>query len=61
MMTMVRHLRCSSAKTASMIGIVTSAVRDTMTNIMLTTKLRETAISNAAISVLFARSSVTMG
>ena len=38
-MTLVRHLRCISANTASMIGMVTSAVRDTMTNTMLTMKL----------------------
>ena len=33
--SLVRRFRCSSANTASMIGMVTSAVRDTTTNIML--------------------------
>src|SRR5882672_3866289 len=43
----VRNLRCSSANTASMIGIVTSAVREITTNIMLTRKLRATTASSA--------------
>ena len=44
-----------------MIGIVTSAVRDTMTNIMLTTKPKDTAMSNAASEFLFARRNVMIG
>ena len=58
---MLRHFRCSSANTASMIGIVTSAVRDTMTNAMLTTKLSASAISNSAGRIFPARSRVTTG
>ena len=41
--------------------MVTSAVRDTTTNAMLTTKLSETAISSTASKILFVRSSVTIG
>jgi len=44
-----------------MIGMVTSAVRDTLTNIMLTTKLEETTMSNTAGKVLFAHSRVMTG
>ena len=44
-----------------MIGIVTSAVRDTTTNNMLTTKPREIAMSNAASQILFARQRVMTG
>ena len=44
-----------------MIGIVTSAVRDTMTNIILTTKLKESAMSSTASKILFARSRVMIG
>ena len=40
---MLRHFRCSSANTANMIGSVTSAVRDTTTNAMLTKKLNAIA------------------
>ena len=40
MATLARHFRCSIANTASMIGMVTSAVRDTITNAMLTMKLK---------------------
>ena len=40
-----------------MIGIVTSAVRDTETNIMLTTKLSAMAPSSAACQIFPARSS----
>ena len=36
-----------------MIGIVTSAVRDTTTNAMLTTKLSASATSNSAGTILF--------
>ena len=62
MMRMVRHFRCSSANTASMIGIVTSAVRDTTTNIMLTTKLSGDRDQQQRQPVLlFARSSVMIG
>ena len=39
MIAILRHRKCSSAKTASRIGTVTSAVRDTITNAMLTRKL----------------------
>ena len=44
-----------------MTGMVTSAVRDTVTNIMLTTKLRETAICSTAGQIVFARSRATIG
>ena len=44
-----------------MMGMVTSAVRDTVTNIMLTRKLRETAISSTAGQIRFARSKATIG
>ena len=57
----VRNLRCNSANTASMIGIVSSAVRETMTNSMLPTKLRATAASSTASPILFARSNVITG
>ena len=48
MTTLVRHLRCSIANIASMTGMVTSAVRETTTNAMLTTKLSDDAQSAAA-------------
>ena len=48
MIRLVRHFRCSSANTASMIGIVTIAVRETTTNAMLTMKPSETAPSASA-------------
>ena len=41
--------------------MVTSAVRDVMTNTMLTTKLIAIAASSAASRVLFVRSKVTIG
>ena len=44
-----------------MIGIVTSAVRETTTNTMLTTKLSAIAISSTAGQILLARSSVMTG
>ena len=44
-----------------MTGMVTSAVRDTVTNIMLSTKLRETAISSAVDQILFPRSKAAIG
>ncbi len=58
---MLRHFRCSSANTASNTGMVTSAVRDTMTNAMLTTKLSASATSNSAGQDFSARSSVMTG
>ena len=60
-MTLVRHFRCISANTASMIGRVTSAVRDTTTKAMLTMKLAATAISSSACQIFLSRSSVTTG
>ena len=50
---LVRHFRCSIANTASMIGMVTSAVRETMTKAMLTIKPTAMAISNSACQILF--------
>ena len=58
---LVRHFRCIIANTASMIGIVTIAVRETMTNTILTTKFSETAIGNSACQIFLSRSSVMMG
>ena len=46
---------------ASMTGTVTSAVRDTITNAMLMTRLKTIAISNAASQILFARRKIMMG
>ena len=60
-MRLVRHFRCISANTASMIGMVTSAVRDTMTKVMLTMKLTAIAISNSACQIFLSRSSVMTG
>ena len=47
--TLVRHFRCAIANTASITGSVTSAVRDTTTNTMLTTKFAATNVSNSAV------------
>ena len=58
---MLRHLRCSRANTANMIGTVTSAVRDTTRKAMLTKKLNAIAVSSTASAIRFARSSVTIG
>ena len=44
-----------------MMGIVTSAVRDTVTNIMLSMKLKDTAINSAPAQILFARNNATIG
>jgi len=44
-----------------MIGMVTSAVRDTITNAMLRTKLAAIAINDSACQVLFARSNMMTG
>ena len=56
-----RHRKCSSANTAIMIGIVTSAVRETTSNLMLISKLAAMAANSAASPVLFIRSSVMTG
>lgn len=44
-----------------MTGIVTNAVREIVTNIMLRTKLRATATSNASGKKLFVRSRLKIG
>ena len=44
-----------------MMGMVTSAVRDTTTNAILATKLSAIALSNSACMILFVRSRVTIG
>src|SRR6202171_978757 len=56
-----RHFKCISANTASMIGIVTSAVRDTITKAMLAMKLSTTAASKVARINLFFLSRVAIG
>ena len=61
MMRLVRHFRCSNANTASMIGMVTSAVRDTTTNIMLASRLSAIAASSAASRILPACSAIMIG
>ena len=57
----MRHFRCAIANTASITGSVTSAVRDTTTNTMLTTKFAATSVSNSACRIFPSRSSVMMG
>ena len=44
-----------------MIGMVTSAVREMTTNIMLARKLSATAVSSAASRILFVRKNVMIG
>ncbi len=58
---MLRHLRCSSANTASMIGTVTSAVRETTTKAMLTRKLSDSAPNSSAGTIFCSRSNAITG
>ena len=57
----IRNRRCSSANTASMIGIVTSAVREMTTNIMLASRLTAIAVNSTAGQILLVRSNVMTG
>src|SRR5262249_60697255 len=54
-MRLVLSRRCNSAKTAIMIGIVTSAVLETMTNVMLTTKLTPIMETSSASQIRLVR------
>ncbi len=58
---LVRHRRYSAANTASITGIVTRAVRETMTKVMLASRPTTTAQSSTACHIFPSRNSVKIG